>query len=40
MLDHVFVWGKGEPSDHKLDLATHADNARAIALYRSRGFVR
>ena len=40
MLDHLIAWAKNNPILTKLDLDTRADNKRAIALYRSRGFVK
>ena len=39
MLDHVLAWAKENQVLTNLHLTTHAENSRAIALYRSRGFV-
>lgn len=39
LLDHLVEWAKANSALSKLDLRVHSGNARAIALYRSRGFV-
>jgi RimJ/RimL family protein N-acetyltransferase len=39
MLDHLVAWAQENPMLTKLDLRVRADNTRAIALYRRRGFV-
>lgn len=39
LLDHALDWAAGSQVLTKLSLAVFADNERAIALYRSRGFV-
>ena len=39
MLDHLVEWARKNPVLSKLDLRVRADNTRAIALYRGRGFV-
>ncbi len=38
LLDHALAWARDNPLLDKIALAVFADNARAIGLYRSRGF--
>lgn len=38
LLDHALAWAAGSQQLTKISLAVYADNERAIALYRSRGF--
>lgn len=38
LLDHALSWAEANPMLGKVALAVFADNERAIALYRSRGF--
>lgn len=39
LMEHVVQWARGEPSVEKIELRVRHVNARAIALYRSLGFV-
>ena len=38
LLDHALSWAEANPMLDKVALAVFADNDRAVALYRSRGF--
>ena len=39
LLDTMIAWARGNGLTHKIKLRVQANNERAIALYRSRGFV-